>query len=1184
MCKHNNKKSNLNILSFNVEGLASELDDPSFLDMLYKHDICLLNETWKADDSKIGLPGMWDFSVIRPKSRNAMRHSGGVSVLCKEDIRDGIKVAQSSEGFVWLKLDSTFFGLPEDIYLCAAYIPPEYTTRLVNARTDYFRDLTESLAKFSAKGQIVISGDLNARIGFNEIEKDFDIPILDRMGYTGWGDNIKAQTRSTCDITTNRYGKKLEDLCKGYNLHIANGRVPGDRIGGFTCFTKRGNSVVDYVVCDQNLLGKISKLTILDPAYRSVHAPLSFSLNCKPIDKGYAQHSTLLPSPPKLVWDVDKRDVFKLLLEQDYFQEQLFDINEVLINPLCTKSETATAAKQLTDAIFEVAKKCFKVGGKRKRSKSNKPKKNPWYNKDCVGLKKRFRNIARLLKKSPNDPYVRGKYFVVKKEYRNILKLNKTRFEVSNLKTLQSLTGNPKAFWNFFKKINKTNQPNGEQITGENWINHFSAINNKDPALDATNSDYCNTIKCKINRLKMEGTNNQECPVLDRDFTSTELMAGIKRLKRGKATAFDAITNDLIRAAGGIIAPILTSLFNKLSFFQHYPLQWSTGLIVPIHKNGDNSDPNNFRGITLNNSISKLYTLLLNDRLTDFCENNKVISDNQIGFRRNFRTSDHVFTLKTLIDQAFSSEKKLYTCFVDFRKAYDTVWRDGLILKMLSNGVSNRFCDIIQAMYQNLQSSVQLPCGISMPFQSKVGLKQGCNLSPMLFNIFINGLIKKLGETDGDAPMLGEIPVGCLFYADDLVLISETKEGLQRSIDTLYEFINEWFLEVNLSKTKCLIFEKRNRDTAPGQWMIGEELIEVTKSYCYLGVVFDNTGSLVTAYKALRDKALGAMFSLIRNINKHRTVSPTLLFELFDKMVAPIVLYNSEVWGTSFIPLNNADILDNKLLSKHTVENLHLTFVKIILGVPMRTTNWAVTSESGRYPLALRSWEAMVKFWQHLRDSRSSILTSALSVNIELHNSGHKTWYSHLDKMMNFFSLGYLKDINCDRELRGQLGKTKSILHHHFNTKWVEYWHTMKTGGKLELFSTLIDHFGVSDYLKNIKNSAHRVAMTRMRVSAHKFPIETGRYYKINRELRECPLGCKTLGDEYHYMTRCSHPFMKDIIDPVMHKLSNMDGSFGHMAPKDRVVFMLGSKDRNILSIVAKFCFKLEEQFKDMTY
>ena len=98
-------KNKLKILSFNVEGLASELEDPSFVDLIYQHDICLLNETWRSDDSKIGLPGLWDFSIIRPKTKKCGRHSGGVTVFCKEDLRKGVKVSSHSEGFIWLKLD-----------------------------------------------------------------------------------------------------------------------------------------------------------------------------------------------------------------------------------------------------------------------------------------------------------------------------------------------------------------------------------------------------------------------------------------------------------------------------------------------------------------------------------------------------------------------------------------------------------------------------------------------------------------------------------------------------------------------------------------------------------------------------------------------------------------------------------------------------------------------------------------------------------------------------------------------------------------------------------------------------------------------------------------------------------------------------------------------------------------------
>ena len=125
MCKQISTFTNqgLKLLSFNVEGLTSELEDPSFVNLLYQHDICLLNETWKSDESKIELPGLWDFSLVRPKTKKAGRHSGGVTVLCKEGIRKGVKVSHHSEGFIWLKLDQVFFNLDNPLFICASYIP-----------------------------------------------------------------------------------------------------------------------------------------------------------------------------------------------------------------------------------------------------------------------------------------------------------------------------------------------------------------------------------------------------------------------------------------------------------------------------------------------------------------------------------------------------------------------------------------------------------------------------------------------------------------------------------------------------------------------------------------------------------------------------------------------------------------------------------------------------------------------------------------------------------------------------------------------------------------------------------------------------------------------------------------------------------------------------------------------------
>ena len=100
---------NLRMLSFNVEGLDSILLDPSFMELINRHDICILTETMKKDDSKLNLENFWDFHLVRTKEKGPGRYSGGVTILLKSHLRKGIKIAHSSEGFVWLKLSKDFF-------------------------------------------------------------------------------------------------------------------------------------------------------------------------------------------------------------------------------------------------------------------------------------------------------------------------------------------------------------------------------------------------------------------------------------------------------------------------------------------------------------------------------------------------------------------------------------------------------------------------------------------------------------------------------------------------------------------------------------------------------------------------------------------------------------------------------------------------------------------------------------------------------------------------------------------------------------------------------------------------------------------------------------------------------------------------------------------------------------------
>ena len=110
----------------------------------------------------------------------------------------------------------------------------------------------------------------------------------------------------------------------------------------------------------------------------------------------------------------------------------------------------------------------------------------------------------------------------------------------------------------------------------------------------------------------------------------------------------------MLKEGQSVISPFLVTLFNKTLQTQNYPEEWSIGIITPLLKTGETNSPDNCRGITLNSWISKLFTRLLNNRLTEVIENKNLLKHNQIGFRKGFHTTDHVLTVKTLIDKYLS--------------------------------------------------------------------------------------------------------------------------------------------------------------------------------------------------------------------------------------------------------------------------------------------------------------------------------------------------------------------------------------------------------------------------------------------------------------------------------------------------------------------------------------------------
>ena len=202
---------------------------------------------------------------------------------------------------------------------------------------------------------------------------------------------------------------------------------------------------------------------------------------------------------------------------------------------------------------------------------------------------------------------------------------------------------------------------------------------------------------------------------------------------------------------------------------------------------------------------------MINERLVEFLDARNILSHYQIEFRGGYRTADHVFILNTILNSYFSKVKNVYACFVDFSKAYDSVWRNGLLYKLILNRLSLKFILLIKSMYTELQAAVKLPNGVTPHFSSLIGVRQGCNLSPMLFNLFVIDIFYLFDNANCDPVKLHTKLIHCRMYADDLLILSATENGLTESLERLSNYAKKWKLKISAKKTKIIVLNKAGK-------------------------------------------------------------------------------------------------------------------------------------------------------------------------------------------------------------------------------------------------------------------------------------------------------------------------------------------------------------------------------------
>ena len=1142
----------LKIGCWNVNGLSNKINEYDFTEAIKGFDLICLQETKCCQDQVISLEGYQLHNVNRPQEQN-YPPSGGLMILYNTEVSRGISFLKNTNSeFQWLKLSKTFFTFENDLYICFAYIAPEHSSYVVRHNLEVLTQLEADISTYSTQGDIMIMGDTNSRTSTKNELLDFNTTYLPAPAFSGNSGIIPE--RQSKDSVLNTRGRELLDLCSKANLIILNGRTLGDSSGKPTCFQYNGNSVVDYCIVSDKIYENILYFQVENHIpHVSDHAKIVVKLHAKFEDK-VNNSNILYDMPGSWHWK-----------ESSYFDFQLACMsNDVkgLINNF--KSVTFNSIDEMTESlgniIYNICDKSLKkqTPNRKKKKKLHHKK---WFDNELHVMRK---ELLRRSRRYANDPYnttLRGSFFRYRKIYKKCCKKQYKLFKETLINKLESLHKNdPNEYWKLVKELKEESQVEdpSNKISSEDWVKHFAVLFTVKPVFKEQDQKF----KHLLTILEKNTTFSE----LDFSITESELTKAISSLKNKKSAGLDAITNEMLKAGQEALKPCLLKLFNNILLSGQYPSSWKVSYIKPLFKGGDANDPNNYRGISVMPCMAKLFNSILNNRLQKFIDNG-FISDAQIGFQPQSRTSDHMFVVRTLLDKYFSKGSKLYACFIDFAKAFDTVMHSILLYKLCSIGISGPFYHVLKNMYKDNYAHIRIKQMLSPTVSPEIGVRQGDNLSPNLFKIFINDLPSIFDSSD-DQVTLGDMNFSCLLYADDLLLLSTSPNGLQQCIRKLESYCDNNGLIVNLKKTNVITFCKNGRLSNEKYFYKDHELQHVS-SYKYLGVIFTSSGTFSHGQKDLCSRATKASFKLSRIFGQLHQRIDTML-HLFDHTVKPILLYGSEIWGTvnissSILKKSNYNIL--KSYNNMPSEKQHLKFLKYVLSVHKRTSNEAVYGELGRYPLFIEIICTTVKYYHRLLTGKvSKLLLSSFQESELLCDKNKNSWVAsvnHVFKTLNIPNTSWnKKDIHI---------QVRHRLVNLFKSTW--RYNIVETRGKLRTYSQFKNNLHKEPYLNILKDRNIRVLYTRIRVSAHKLRIETGRYKNTPADLRFCTL-CKTdqVEDELHFAMTCQSYNVER--ETLFEEINKLNPNFVNLPNKQKFIWLMSSEHSDFIVPFATFLYK----------
>ena len=875
----------INIISHNCNNLDLSTH-AQIVQMTEDHnpDVLFLQETWKRDGFKgrdYKIPGY--FAEFRNRKRG-QKARGGTAVFWKKTLNATVwNPSFDDPDNEWVQNERIWILLKNSngngLAVCGAYlgVNKEENTQWNNNMYQVISSEIEKVRRMPTNYKIVLTGDFNGHIG-NALIKG-----------------------NKSDINDN--GHRLINLADSLGFQIVNGH---ELTKGLWTYMKAPNikSVLDYVLLEDSVMDSFKSLQIMDGQGPGRERPV--------ISDHAVLILTLKMCVSHVVWNNTKRKKWKINDATDWktFAETLDkDITDKYSG--VPDDDHNQKYQAIVNSLLQVGEKII---GYRKAGKGGSFFKGSELLQQKIEERRQSFNDW-CLASGNEDPGFDNQFNILKK-YQIYLKLTKEardllikerREERHKLGRLISKKGRSSSiFWNEARGFSETQGNPCLRDNNQNLISdppsvlrflfcYFDKLFTKLKSGRGPRVD----LQTEVHNDQGQGEGKRFDSTLCREISLEELKKTIKNLDSGISAAADGIPNEFLKFAGENFIRCLLDLFNCILKAGEVVIDWNTGVMFIMHKKGDKTDLKNYRGITINPNIAKLFCRILESRLMVVVEAESLLGECQGAVRKGRHTTDNIFILSVLLEKA--RKLKLYdtsVAFVDMKKAFDMVNREKLWELLEKKGLGGRFVSLLKSMYKDSKIFVEIN-GERTPEPVKPGrgLKQGCVLSPILFALYLTDLGEELQKTNLGLKLKDTI-ISCLFFADDICLIGKDGESLLTLLNKTQDYADRYGLEINPlpSKSEVICFQQEIQ-TWPLRNCEGQLVASLNQAlqYKYLGIPITVQGKKHFLYR-IKDIIVGANqhAGRVKSLAKDSFNRIEVGEALWENVSLPSLLYGSE--------------------------------------------------------------------------------------------------------------------------------------------------------------------------------------------------------------------------------------------------------------------------------------------------